>query len=169
MTIVLSVVNAWYNHALRFYPGWTFDHTDWQPVGAPYAELVAEGTSSVAQHYFSLWTSPVLAFVIFGLFGVTAEARKSYWRVICALGGYIGWHPTPRADKRRASLGDIEFGERPQDMTLDAEMGYAFSLLAEGVSDCFMTDLNLASSMLLHARPSQPRRAKSIVPPQTRF
>ncbi|KZV65159.1 STE3-domain-containing protein [Peniophora sp. CONT] len=108
-----------------FYPGWTLLHSDWEPVGVSYAELQAGGTASLAQFYFSQWTSPVLAFVIFGLFGVTSEARTSYWRIICTVGGWFGWKPTPRARNGQASLGDIEFGARPAQDTsgYDLEMG----------------------------------------------
>ncbi|VDB95835.1 unnamed protein product [Peniophora sp. CBMAI 1063] len=93
---------------LPFYPGWAFLHADWTP------------------NYFINWTSPVLAFVIFGLFGATAEARASYWRIICTVGGWLGWKPTLRARNGRASLGEINFGARPRETGtsgLDLEMG----------------------------------------------
>ena len=122
-TIILRVTQSLSVGPMPFYFGWTYDHTDWAPVGYSYAEIVAFGTSNVAEQYFTQWTSPVLAFVIFGLFGVTSEARTSYWRVICTMGGWLGWRPTPvQASTTRSPLGDIEFGERaPQDMSLDIE------------------------------------------------
>ena len=108
---------------LSFYFGWTIDHTKWDPVGVSYAEIVAEGKANVAELYFYCWTSPILAFAIFGLFGVTSEARASYWRIIRSIGGWLGWKPTPpQASASRSPLGDIEFGERaPQDMSLGIE------------------------------------------------
>ena len=109
---------------LPFYFGWTFDHTEqWEPVGFPYAEMVALGKSNVALLYFTYWASPILAFTIFSLFGVTTEARASYWRIIRTIGGWFGWKPTPpQASTSRSPLGDIEFGERaPQDMSLGIE------------------------------------------------
>ena len=98
---------------LPFYRGWTYDHTEWEPVGISYAEAVAFGKSNMAEFYFTHWTSPILAFAIFGLFGVTAEARASYWRVICTICGWFGFKPKMRGSRPRTSLGDIQFGERP--------------------------------------------------------
>ena len=112
VSIALTAAQALSFGPPRFYFGWTYEHTGWEPMGAPYAPLVASGSSTVAQLYFSQWTSPVLAFAIFGLFGVTSEARASYWHIICALGGWFGWRPTPRVSQGRSSLGDIEFCER---------------------------------------------------------
>ncbi|KZV71174.1 fungal pheromone STE3G-protein-coupled receptor, partial [Peniophora sp. CONT] len=91
VNIALEIVSALSTNNFPFYPGWTFLHTDWKPVSFFYAELQAEGTASLAQFYFANWTSPVLAFVIFGLFGATPEARASYWRIICTVGGWFGW------------------------------------------------------------------------------
>ena len=121
--IVLDVTETLSVGPMPFYFGWTYDHTDWEPVGYSYAKIVAFGTSAVAQAYFSQWTSPFLAFVIFGLFGVTSEARACYWRIICTIGGWFGWKPTAvQAPGARSPLGDIEFGERaPQDMSLGIE------------------------------------------------
>ncbi|VDB95524.1 unnamed protein product [Peniophora sp. CBMAI 1063] len=112
-TIVLDVKNLLTFGPIPFYFGWTYDHTDWQPEAFSYADIVSEGTFTVAQLYFTQWTSPVLAFVIFGLFGVTSEARASYWRIICTVGGWFGWKPTLRTRRARSPLGDIEFGGRP--------------------------------------------------------
>ncbi|VDC01599.1 unnamed protein product [Peniophora sp. CBMAI 1063] len=112
-TIVLDVEQTLSVGPMPFYFGWTYDHTDWQPEGFSYADTVAQGTSTVAQIYFIQWISPILAFVIFALFGVTSEARASYWRIICTIGGWFGWKPTPRARRPRSPLGEIEFGERP--------------------------------------------------------
>ena len=116
--IVLDVVQSLSEDTLTFYPGRTYDHTDWEPVGVSYAQAVALGTSTVAQTYFIQWSSPFLAFVIFGLFGVTSEARASYWRIICTVCGWFGFKPKLRGSRPRASLGDIQFGERaPRDHT----------------------------------------------------
>ncbi|KZV64173.1 STE3-domain-containing protein [Peniophora sp. CONT] len=123
VSITLFMLESRSVDPLSFYPGWTYDHADWEPVGYSYAESVGQGTSSIAQQYFVQWTSPVLAFVIFGLFGVTLEARASYWRAICTLGGWFGWKPTPRARRTRSTLGDIEFGDRTQDGSKELETG----------------------------------------------
>ena len=113
-TIALAVSDELsFPSGLPFYFGWTYDHTEWEPVGFSYAEMVAGGQSNVAQVYFSHWTSPILAFVIFGLFGFTSEARASYWRVICTVCGWFGFKPKTRGSRSRTPLGDIQFGERP--------------------------------------------------------
>lgn len=122
VNVILYVTGQLSYARLPFYFGWTYDHTDWEPVRISYAELLATGVSSVVRSYVIQWTSPVLAFAIFGLFGVTLEARASYWRAICTVGGCFGWEPTPRTCKARLPLGDIEFGERPQATSFDLEI-----------------------------------------------
>lgn len=127
VSLTLNIVGALSAlNDVPFYRGWTFLHADWEPEGISYAEIQAYGTATLAESYFGQWSSPVLAFVIFGLFGVTPEARASYWRIICTVGGWFGWKPTPRPRNGQASLGEIEFGARPvQDTSgFDLEMGY---------------------------------------------
>ncbi|VDC04728.1 unnamed protein product [Peniophora sp. CBMAI 1063] len=111
-TIVLTIKESLYHGSLPFYSGWEHDHAQWEPQGTSYTDIASEQTSIRAANYFTMWTSPVLAFVIFSLFGVTSEARASYWRIICAVGERLGWKPTPRAPGTREQLGDIEFGPR---------------------------------------------------------
>ncbi|KZV63978.1 fungal pheromone STE3G-protein-coupled receptor [Peniophora sp. CONT] len=89
-TVVLNVTLSLSYGPIPFYFGWTFDHTGGQPQKFSYADLVDEGTPTMVQFYFTQWASPILAFVIFGLFGVTSEARASYWRIICAVCGWFG-------------------------------------------------------------------------------
>ncbi|KZV63987.1 fungal pheromone STE3G-protein-coupled receptor [Peniophora sp. CONT] len=89
--IVLIVVQP--GPKFSFYYGWTYDHADWEPARVSYAETVAEGPSGLAEVYFAQWSSVFLAFVIFGLFGVTSEARASYRRVVRVVGGRFGWKP----------------------------------------------------------------------------
>ncbi|KZV68487.1 hypothetical protein PENSPDRAFT_582281 [Peniophora sp. CONT] len=110
-----------------FYLGWTSVHSHWKPLSTPYTRLADLGTAYLAQIYFTQWTAPVLAFVIFGLFGLTSEARASYWHIIYTVGGWFGWKPVPRSEKEKeqASLGEIEFGARQlEDVSPgDVEMG----------------------------------------------
>ncbi|VDC00337.1 unnamed protein product [Peniophora sp. CBMAI 1063] len=73
--------------------------------------------------YLSQWASPVLAFAIFALFGVTKEARAAYWRVFDIAGGWLGYKRSPRERGARSTLGTIEFGERPQSWSRDVETG----------------------------------------------
>ncbi|VDB95781.1 unnamed protein product [Peniophora sp. CBMAI 1063] len=126
-TIFLVVKAAVSSGNFPFYFGWTFDHTGWQPESFSYASIVSEGPFSVAQIYFVQWTSSVLALVIFGLFGLTSEARASYWRIICTVGGWFGWQPIKlRVAHRLCSpLGDIEFGERPAQNSMSLGLEYA--------------------------------------------
>ncbi|VDC04704.1 unnamed protein product [Peniophora sp. CBMAI 1063] len=106
-----------------FYSGWTQDHVNWGPQSASYAELAGGATSHRAQLYFDHWTSPILALAIFGLFGVTSEARASYWRIVYTIGGWVGWKLKPRTHDARASLGDIEFGARsPQSVSINFDV-----------------------------------------------
>ncbi|VDB95536.1 unnamed protein product [Peniophora sp. CBMAI 1063] len=57
-----------------FYPGWDSAHSDWSPKSHAYAGL---GTEK-ALLFFTRWTTPIFAIVIFGLFGLTQGARASY-------------------------------------------------------------------------------------------
>ncbi|KZV65155.1 STE3-domain-containing protein [Peniophora sp. CONT] len=124
--IVLDATGASSLGLLPFYPGWTNTHADWEPFVTAYNDLQAAGTASLAQTYFASWSSPVLAFAIFGLFGITTEARASYCRIICTVGGCFGWKPSPHARNGRESLGEMEFGARPTQHTsgFDLEIGY---------------------------------------------
>ncbi|KZV64637.1 fungal pheromone STE3G-protein-coupled receptor [Peniophora sp. CONT] len=126
VNVSLSIVGEQTGGYPFVYPGWTFIHTDWEPESITYDEFrVSKGFGTLVQTYFSQWSSPVLAFTIFGLFGLTSEARTLYWRITCNIGGWFGWSPSPRAGKGQASLGEIEFGARPQNTSAsDPEMGY---------------------------------------------
>ncbi|KZV66404.1 STE3-domain-containing protein [Peniophora sp. CONT] len=107
---------------LSFYPGWTYDHTAWEPESYSYGLLVASGASTRAEQYLSLWTSPILAFAIFGLFGVTSEARASYWRATCVVGSWFGWKLTPCVSETHSSPWDIESSGQPLDTFLESEV-----------------------------------------------
>ena len=108
---------------LPFYRGWSIVHSGWEPEGFTYAYAQASGTSALAADYFSRWTSPVLAFAIFGLFGITKEARASYWRVICTIGSWFSWKPKPHAHGAGSALGTMEFGTGPRG-SIDLEIGF---------------------------------------------
>ncbi|KAI0031602.1 GPCR fungal pheromone mating factor, partial [Vararia minispora EC-137] len=66
---------------IPFYPGWSIVHKNWSLVLAfRYVNVQAAGTWELINFYFPQWSSTVLGFVIFALFGATEEARATYWR-----------------------------------------------------------------------------------------
>ena len=107
-------------NGLPFYPGWALLHDNWEPQSVSYAEVQAAGTSTLVELYLIHWTSPVLAFAIFGFFGLTTETRASYRRAIRAVFGRLGWNLGRSARNARSTLDAIEFGMGPQEMSTDA-------------------------------------------------
>ncbi|KZV64174.1 STE3-domain-containing protein [Peniophora sp. CONT] len=97
------------------------------PIGIVSLALNVTGslgvTSNVVIFYFGSWISPVLAFAIFGFFGLTSEARSSYWHAIYTVAAWCGWKPTPSPSRARSRLEGTESCERPQDAALDFEIG----------------------------------------------
>lgn len=121
VNIVLKIIPALKFSAFPVYPGWIALHSDWAPVSFSYAQVKAGGTAAIAQFYFTHWISPILAFAIFGLFGLTAEACASYWSVVRAIVGWFGWKPRTGAKDMKTSLRDIEFQTRIEEVsTCDA-------------------------------------------------
>ncbi|VDB93577.1 unnamed protein product [Peniophora sp. CBMAI 1063] len=74
-SLVLNVKELLDVGAFLFYPGWSVVHDYWEPLSVPYSELQAIGSYAVALQYITFWASPTSAFAIFGLFGLTVEAR----------------------------------------------------------------------------------------------
>ncbi|VDC06428.1 unnamed protein product [Peniophora sp. CBMAI 1063] len=110
------------------YEGWTTIHSGWGPIAISGSQV------SRIQMYFSRWTSPVLSFAIFGLFGATKEARASYWLTFRTVGGWFGWKPTLRTRRTaRSPLGTMEFGGRAQEPSIDLEIGSRPSFIDQGV------------------------------------
>ena len=106
-----------------FYSGWTVVHTDWEPKSTSYEGLSESGTSVVARQYFISWTSPILAFVIFGLFGATQDARASYLRAIRTVLGWFGWTPAFLSGAANSTLQAMEFGGPPRNTSIDPDNG----------------------------------------------
>ncbi|KZV60806.1 STE3-domain-containing protein [Peniophora sp. CONT] len=107
------------NGPLPLYEGWTVVHADWTSI------LVVEkmeNTAEFVEAYFSHWTSPILAFTIFGLFGMTAEARALYRRLFNPAARWIGWKCTPYTQDARASSGSLGFATRSQEASLDSDV-----------------------------------------------
>ncbi|KZV66402.1 STE3-domain-containing protein [Peniophora sp. CONT] len=121
VSVILAVTTSLSDGSLKLYSGWAYVHTDWEPEGRSYGDFVALGASTVAQEYFTRWVSPVLTFVIFSLFGVTSEARGTYWRVICTICSWFGWKPTRHTQGARPTL-DIESDGQPLDTLPDTEL-----------------------------------------------
>ncbi|VDB87019.1 unnamed protein product [Peniophora sp. CBMAI 1063] len=111
-----------------------FNHADWQPDSVSHSSIVTGGAFDAAQFYFSNWISPVLAFIIFVLFGVTSEARASYWHIIHTACGWFGRKPTPLTRRARSPLGDIEFGERPPQNSMSLGLNSRPSFINPNVS-----------------------------------
>ncbi|KZV71043.1 fungal pheromone STE3G-protein-coupled receptor [Peniophora sp. CONT] len=129
VNVVLSVVSDLVRGDFPFYNGWAHVHENWGPVSVPYANLEALGPSILGQLYFTYWTSPVLAFAIFGLFGLAAEARASYWRIICKIGGWFRCIPNAPGQKASPPLSSIVFVAPTQvAVSIDAETRYVSSL-----------------------------------------
>ena len=77
LEIVLSSQNG---QSFGFYPGWRFVHSDWGPNQVP-ASGVGGWTSSFWANFFVRWlecSNVALAAIVFVLFGLSREARRSY-------------------------------------------------------------------------------------------
>jgi hypothetical protein len=92
----------------RFYNGWVPVHSNWGPIAVSYPEIMGTGVWNFANVYFSYWTSPILAIAIFALFGLTSEARATYWREFCTVAKHFGWTP-PALNHEHKTLGEIQF------------------------------------------------------------
>ncbi|KZV75168.1 hypothetical protein PENSPDRAFT_748772 [Peniophora sp. CONT] len=114
-----------YNASIPFYAGWDVTHAPREPVASTYAQFKSQGGAVFVATYLSGWLTPTYAFAIFGLFGLTKEARASYWHAMRTVGGWFGWRPTLGAHGLSSSLHTIEFGSRPasmEDMSPDPSM-----------------------------------------------
>lgn len=122
---IASFRNLEHTLTIPFYQGWAAIHQHFQiPVKILYATLEEHGSYTLAQVYFNYWTTPLLAFSIFGLFGLTNEARTSYQYIFNVLHGRVGWRPQILGRKREESdLDSVEFDIPPREMTLDSETG----------------------------------------------
>ena len=92
--ISLTVIGEATQGAIPFYPGWSRDHAVWTLISYTYAGLAASGAFTTAQMYFASCAPPLLAIIIFGLFGATQESRASYLRVLHSMAGWLRWKST---------------------------------------------------------------------------
>ncbi|VDC07841.1 unnamed protein product [Peniophora sp. CBMAI 1063] len=123
-TFVLSLLSQFeqVGKHITFYEGWDTIHSDWTPAGVTYAEFRAAGPATIAEMYFSRWSSPFLAFVIFALFGVTGAARGTYWELLRTAMRCLGWKPRV-LQQESSALDTMAFGSRPQETIRDVESG----------------------------------------------
>ena len=126
VNLVLNVTSTLEQAETPFYSGWTSVHTNWGPLSVSYAAMKAAPGSAFATYYFNRWQSPILAFAIFGLLGLTKGARASYWRTICTIAGWFGWSLAARSGRKVPLESAIEFGAPSQgtrSVTFDTEGG----------------------------------------------
>ncbi|VDC06349.1 unnamed protein product [Peniophora sp. CBMAI 1063] len=79
-SITASIVNFFPFPMPVFYPGWAAVHADWTPVSISAAEWHSQGPLIVFTNVWDVWINAWLGFAIFGLFGLTREARQTYVR-----------------------------------------------------------------------------------------
>ncbi|KZV66007.1 fungal pheromone STE3G-protein-coupled receptor [Peniophora sp. CONT] len=124
ISVVLNTTAGLEAGSFPFYSGWHKIHSDWQPVTYTYDEILAAGSAYVAEFYGTFWSALILSFVIFALFGTTAEAIALYWRIISGVARWFGWRPTPRVEGNALStMGTMQFAVQHQRISLDAELG----------------------------------------------
>lgn len=75
--VVTNVVGN--DSLLTFYQGWTFIHSDWEPVLTSKSVWSTDRMSALSV-YWDEWINPFYALVFFALFGLTPDAREGYRR-----------------------------------------------------------------------------------------
>lgn len=101
--VVTNIVSE--GPAFNFYQGWTFIHSDWEPVFVPKSIWSASKWSVVLVNWDG-WVNPFYVLVFFALFGLTPEARKRYCNLFHFLGKPFGVRQTESAEE---SLPDVSF------------------------------------------------------------
>ncbi|VDB86432.1 unnamed protein product [Peniophora sp. CBMAI 1063] len=107
--------------SISFYPGWARTHENWEPTGLSYADFKYLGPLTAAEIYFAAWAPVALAYAVFGLFGITREARASYMHVFRTMWGWVGWRsavPESPSHVVRSRFSTIEFGDPVRESTL---------------------------------------------------
>ena len=107
-TLVLKLVVWLRVYPLPFYSGWKSLHAEWEPIRYPYKQNEAYGKVALVELYVAMWTPPTLALAVFALFGLSAEARASYWRIACTIRSWFGTKRTPISDGHSKQPGDVE-------------------------------------------------------------
>ena len=123
VNIVLSTIVGLHQDRLPFYAGWEKVHDDWRPQTYTWEDLKASGKPTLSQDYFNLWTSPILAWAIFALFGLTAEARASYPRFMLVIRGWLGASLPMHNRHSRSTLDTIKFEGQSHESVLEIKKG----------------------------------------------
>jgi len=104
-----------------FYQGWTFTHTGWGPFGLPFKiAVLSTGFWDIFGFYISLWSSVILGFAVFALFGLTGETRATYLAGLRVILGRVG-AKTPTQGAPHLSTIAFDSGARGEDH--DTEQG----------------------------------------------
>jgi hypothetical protein len=125
LALAIRQYHEQYDSQLPFYQGWNTVHANWEPISISYSELVQDGAWTLAHQYFERWTSPLLGFAIFGLFGYSAEAQVTYRQVSRAVCKALGWKLYAET---QSDPSEVMFGEPEWKAAWDVEQGYATHL-----------------------------------------
>ncbi|VDB88615.1 unnamed protein product [Peniophora sp. CBMAI 1063] len=134
----------------RWYGGWEGVHSRWEPYSVSLQELWASRFSTYTVNY-SAWTSIVLAFALFALFGLTKAARASYWRIVCAIARVTGYDLAQRVTER-PMLSSMAFGRRTQ-RTQTGGIGTQVTVIVD-VASAVRRDAEAGPVPLQHPRAS---------------
>lgn len=135
VNLAIEIRGQMSQYAYSFYLGWEYTHASWkEATGLPYN--TSTGPFALASFYFTYWSNPILAFIIFGLFGLSVEARTTYWRGMFVVANWLGCKLPLHEGATSSPLETMEFGAQTTETTPpDAEMGYADQPFALKTSD----------------------------------
>ncbi|KAI0317113.1 pheromone A receptor-domain-containing protein [Amylostereum chailletii] len=92
---------------IPFYPGWNVVHHPWGPVSISADEWRSQFWFRFAIIY-NQWQYPVLAIVVFALFGLTGEARAAYRCWFWTWAGFFGVRPAVGEDVPSMEFGTVD-------------------------------------------------------------
>ncbi|VDC06350.1 unnamed protein product [Peniophora sp. CBMAI 1063] len=131
----------------EFYPGWSATHANWTAQSISTAEWHSQGSLTRWSNVWNVWINVWLALAIFGLFGLSGDARNAYVRAFSAVVPWVGarsLNPTRRIGFQPGILVLPPVGENqcgtivPADLkhmpSLDATLGFASSSTTRGHS-----------------------------------
>lgn len=77
-SLIISALNG---ESIEFYEGWTFIHSEWEPILIPKTVWSIDKWTTFLM-YWDMWINPLFALIFFALFGFTAEAKECYRRLL---------------------------------------------------------------------------------------